>query len=432
MKPLRIPPPPSPARAGAKPEAYGVGSDESLDSTSPPAAAPDVFAKAKQFTRLRDVQAMGLYPYFVPIESSTSTEVVVHGKRIVMIGSNNYLGLNHDPRVMDAAQAAIAKYGTACTGSRFLNGNTDLHERIEDRLAKLTGKEAALVFSTGFQTNLGVIATLVAKDDVVIIDKLDHASIVDGCRLSAGDTIRFRHNDMVDLEAKLRRARGHAKLIVVDGVFSMEGDIVDLPRIVELSAEYDARLAVDDAHSIGVLGPTGAGTAEHFGLTDAVDLIIGTFSKSFASIGGFVSGERDVIDYLKHHARAEIFSASMPPSACAAVLACIDILEQEPERRLQLWENAARMRTGFQALGFETGGSVTPIVPVVIGDDLKTFEFWKRLFDGGVFTNPVVAPAVPERESRIRTSYSATHTSDQLDFVLDVFARVGKSMGIIS
>lgn len=300
------------------------------------AASGDVFAKARQFTRLGEVQQMGLYPYFVPIESSTSTEVVVGGRRIVMVGSNNYLGLNHDDRVIAAAQEATAKYGTACTGSRFLNGNTDLHEAIEVRLAELTGKEAALVFSTGFQTNLGVISTLVGRNDVVFIDKLDHASIVDGCRLSAGETVRFRHNDMDDLEAKLRRARGHGKLIVVDGVFSMEGDIVDLPRLAELRARYDARLAIDDAHAVGVLGETGAGTAEHFGLTDQVDLIIGTFSKSFASIGGFVSGERAVIDYLKHHARSEIFSASMPPSACAAVLACLDILKREPERRKQL------------------------------------------------------------------------------------------------
>jgi 8-amino-7-oxononanoate synthase len=398
----------------------------------PLAPVPDIFAKARQFTRLREVQEMGLYPYFVPIESSTSTEVVVHGKRLVMVGSNNYLGLNHDDRVIAAAQTATAKYGTACTGSRFLNGNTDLHEELEVRLAALTGKEAGLVFSTGFQTNLGVISTLVGRNDVVVIDKLDHASIVDGCRLAGGETVRYRHNDMNDLETKLRRARGHAKLIVVDGVFSMEGDIVNLPRLVELCAAYNASIAVDDAHAVGVLGATGAGTAEHFGLTDQVDLIIGTFSKSFASIGGFVTGERAVIDYLKHHARTEIFSASMPPAACAAVIACLDILAREPERRLQLWKNADRMRDGFRALGFDTGGSVTPIVPVVVGDDLATFEFWKRLFDAGVFTNPVVAPAVPERESRIRTSYSATHTNDQLDFVLEMFAQVGRSMGIIS
>lgn len=396
-------------------------------------ASSDVFFKTRQFTRLAEVQAAGLYPYFVPIESSSGTEVVIDGKPRVMIGSNNYLGLTHDPRVIAAAQAAVAKYGSACTGSRFLNGNTDLHDRIEVKLAELTGKEAGLVFSTGFQTNLGVIATLVGRTDFVYIDKLDHASIVDGCFLSAGDTVRFRHGDLDDLEAKLARGNrnGGGKLVVVDGVFSMEGDIVDLPRIVQLCTQYDARLVVDDAHSIGVLGDTGAGTAEHFGLTNQVDLIVGTFSKSFASIGGFVTGEREVIDYLKHQARALIFSASMPPSACAAVLTCIDIMAAEPDRRRKLWENADYMRNGLRALGYDTGVSETPIVPVLIGNDLLTFHFWRSLFDHGVFTNPVVAPAVPEKESRIRTSYSATHTRDQLDFVLDVFAKVGRAAGVI-
>ena len=396
-------------------------------------ASSDVFFKTRDFTRLAEAKASGLYPYFVPIESSTGTEVVIGGKRRVMIGSNIYLGLTHDPRVIAAAQAAIEKYGSACTGSRFLNGNTDLHDRIEVKLAELTGKEAGLVFSTGFQTNLGVIATLVGRTDFVYIDKLDHASIVDGCFLSAGDTVRFRHGDLDDLEAKLARGNrnGGGKLIVVDGVFSMEGDIVDLPRLVELCAQYDARLVVDDAHSIGVLGETGAGTAEHFGLTPQVDLIVGTFSKSFASIGGFVTGEREVIEYLKHQARALIFSASMPPSACAAVLTCIDIMAAEPERRQRLWENADYMRAGLRSLGYDTGVSETPIVPVIIGNDLLTFHFWRSLFDNGVFTNPVVAPAVPEKESRIRTSYSATHTRDQLDFVLDVFAKVGRAAGVI-
>jgi 8-amino-7-oxononanoate synthase len=401
--------------------------------SAPLSASSDVFFKTRDFTRLAEAKASGLYPYFVPIESSTGTEVVIDGKRRVMIGSNNYLGLTHDPRVIAAAQAAIEKYGSACTGSRFLNGNTDLHDRIEVKLAELTGKEAGLVFSTGFQTNLGVIATLVGRTDFVYIDKLDHASIVDGCFLSAGDTVRFRHGDLDDLEAKLARGNrnGGGKLIVVDGVFSMEGDIVDLPRLVELCAQYDARLVVDDAHSIGVLGETGAGTAEHFGLTPQVDLIVGTFSKSFASIGGFVTGEREVIEYLKHQARALIFSASMPPSACAAVLTCIDIMAAEPERRQKLWENADYMRAGLQSLGYDTGVSETPIVPVIIGNDLMTFHFWRSLFDNGVFTNPVVAPAVPEKESRIRTSYSATHTRDQLDFVLDVFAKVGRAAGVI-
>jgi 8-amino-7-oxononanoate synthase len=392
----------------------------------------DIFAKAVQFTRARELQATGFYPYFFPVEGSEATEVVIDGKRRVMIGSNNYLGLTHDPRVLEAAQAAIRKYGSACTGSRFLNGNTDLHERLEVELARLTGKESGLVFSTGFQTNLGVISSLVSRNDVVYIDKLDHASIVDGCFLSMGETVRFRHNDFDDLEGQLRRTdEGKGKLVAVDGVFSMEGDIVDLPRLVELRAEYGARILVDDAHAIGVLGPTGAGTAEHFGLTSQVDLILGTFSKSFASIGGFVAGDEGIIHYVKHNARSLIFSASMPPSACATVLACIDIMHQEPERREWLWSHARKMRAGFTSLGYNIGDSQAPIIPVIIGDDFKTYQFWKALFDNGVFTNPVVSPAVPEKSSRLRTSYIATHTEEQLDFVLEVFDRVGREMGII-
>jgi len=413
--------------------ANGRGRPAGDDGAQAPdlAASHDIFAKTRQFARLADAKASGLYPYFIPVESSGGTEVMIDGKSRIMIGSNNYLGLTHDPRVIEAAQAAISKYGTACTGSRFLNGNTDLHEEIEVRLARLTGKEAALVFSTGFQTNLGVIATLIGRNDTVYIDKLDHASIVDGCRLAGGEIVRYRHADLNELETKLRRPVRGGKLVVVDGVFSMEGDIVDLPNLVKLCAAYDARLIVDDAHSVGVLGATGAGTAEHFGLTDEVDLIVGTFSKSFASIGGFVAGEREVIDYLKHQARSLIFSASMPPSACAAVLTCLDILENEPERRLKVWENAAYVRDGLNALGFDTGVSETPIVPVLIGHDNTTFAVWRGLFDHGVFTNPVVAPAVPEKDSRIRTSYSATHTREQLDTVLDVFKTVGQQFGVI-
>ncbi len=396
------------------------------------AARVDIFAKAFQFTKARELQATGLYPYFFPVEGSEATEVVIDGRRRVMIGSNNYLGLTHDPRVVEAAQAAIRTYGSACTGSRFLNGNTVLHERLEDELAKLTGKEAGLVFSTGFQTNLGVISSLVSRNDVVYLDKLDHASIVDGCFLSLGETVRYRHGDLDDLESQLRKAdEGKGKLIAVDGVFSMEGDIAELPRLVELRSEYGARLLVDDAHAIGVLGATGAGTAEHFGLTDQVDLILGTFSKSFASIGGFVAGDADVIHYIKHNARSLIFSASMPPSACATVLACIDIMAREPERRERLGAHARKMKAGFTELGFDVGDSQAPIIPIIIGDDLKTFQFWKALFDNGVFTNPVVSPAVPERSSRIRTSYIATHTDEQLDFVLEVFDKVGRSMGIV-
>ena len=392
----------------------------------------DIFAKATQYTKAREIQAAGLYPYFLPIEGSDATEVIADGKRRVMIGSNNYLGLTHDPRVIEAAEVALRKYGTACTGSRFLNGNTDLHERLEHELATLTGKEAALVFSTGYQANVGVISSLVSRSDVVFIDKLDHASIVDGCFLAVGQTVRFRHSDLDDLEMQLRRTdERKGKLIAVDGIFSMEGEIADLPRLVELRAEYGARLLVDDAHAIGVLGPTGAGTAEHFGLTEHVDLIVGTFSKSFASIGGFVAGDEAVIHYMKHHARSLIFSASMPPSACATVLACIEIMAQEPERRQRLWAHARKMKEGFTSLGFDVGDTQAPIIPVIIGDTLSTFRFWRALYDNGVYANPVVSPAVPERSSRIRTSYIATHTDDQLDFVLEVFERVGRSMGII-
>jgi 8-amino-7-oxononanoate synthase len=392
----------------------------------------DIFTKAVQFTKAHELEATGLYPYFFPVEGSEATEVVIDGKRRVMIGSNNYLGLTHDPRVVEAAQAAIRTYGSACTGSRFLNGNTVLHERLEHELAALTGKKAALVFSTGFQTNLGVISSLVSRNDVVYIDKLDHASIVDGCFLSMGETVRYRHADLDDLESQLRKTdESKGKLIAVDGVFSMEGDIADLPRLAELRAEYGARLLVDDAHALGVMGPTGAGTAEHFGLTEQVDLILGTFSKSFASIGGFVAGDETVIHYIKHNARSLIFSASMPPSACATVLTCIEILAQEPERRERLWSHARKMKAGFTSLGFDVGDSQAPIIPIIIGDDLKTFQFWKALYDNGVFTNPVVSPAVPERASRIRTSYIATHTDEQLDFVLNVFDKVGRSMGIV-
>ena len=392
----------------------------------------DIFAKARQFTRAREMQALGLYPYFFPIEGSEATEVVSGGKRRVMVGSNNYLGLTHDPRVMEAAQAAIRKYGSGCTGSRFLNGNTDLHERLEEELAVLTGKEAALVFSTGYQANVGVISALVSRSELLFIDKLDHASIVDGCHLSMGRTARFRHGDLYDLELQLQAAEAaRGKLIAVDGVFSMEGELADLPRLVTLRERYGARLLVDDAHAVGVLGATGAGTAEHFGVTADVDLIVGTFSKSFASIGGFVAAEEPVIHYLRHHARSLIFSASMPPSACATVLKCIEILAQEPERRERLWRHVAKMKEGFRSLGFDIGNSEAPIVPVIVGDMMKTFQFWRALYDSGVFTNPVVAPAVPENSARIRTSYIATHTTEQLDFVLDVFARVGKSLGII-
>jgi 8-amino-7-oxononanoate synthase len=377
--------------------------------------------------------ALGHYPYFVPIEASNDTEAFVKGERKIMIGSNNYLGLTHHPCIQEAATAAIKKHGSGCTGSRFLNGNTVLHEELEERLAEFIGTEAGLVFSTGYQTNLGVIGTLVARNDKCYLDKLDHASIVDGSRLAYGTVSRYNHGDLAGLRRQFEADSGNdvGRMVVVDGVFSMEGDIADLPNLVELCEEFDALLTVDDAHAIGYLGPTGAGSAEHFGLTDRVPLTIGTFSKSFASIGGFVAGPEPVIHYLKHHARSLIFSASMPPAAVATVLAALDIVKKEPERRERLWQITHRMMDGFRSLGFEIGPTETPIIPIMIGPMEKTFAFWRAVYDAGVFTNPVMPPAVPENSCRLRTSYIATHTDDQLDFVLETFEKVGKQLAVI-
>ncbi|HVP39863.1 MAG TPA: aminotransferase class I/II-fold pyridoxal phosphate-dependent enzyme, partial [Candidatus Saccharimonadales bacterium] len=345
---------------------------------------------------------------------------------------NNYLGLTHHPKVLEAAEAALKKYGSGCTGSRFLNGTLDLHEQLEAELAEFSGKERVLVFSTGFFTNLGAIAALVGRNDVVLIDKFDHASIVDGCTQSLGETIRFKHNDMEDLErilSGLEPRRG--RLIAVDGIFSMEGDIAPLPRLLELCRRHGARLLVDEAHATGVLGPSGAGTCEHFGVAREVDVITATFSKSFASIGGYIAADADVIDYLKHHTRPFIFSASMPPYAVATVHAALKIIREEPERRENLWKHAHYMMDNFRRLGFDIGGCETPIIPVITGDSETTLRVWKQLFEEGVFTNPVVSPAVPENSCRIRTSCIATHTREQLDFVLEKFEKVGKKMGLI-
>lgn len=392
----------------------------------------DIFAKCYNFTAAREAQAAGYYPYFIPIEGSNDTEVMINGKKLIMIGSNNYMGLTHHPKVIQAAKKAIDKYGSGCTGSRFLNGTLDLHEKLEAELAKFVNKEAALVFSTGYQVNLGVISALVGKSDVVIMDKLNHASIVDGAKMSFGETLRFRHRDLSDLTNLLKKIEPkRGKLIVVDGIFSMEGDIADIPSLIEICRQFNCRLMIDDAHAMGVIGETGAGTAEHFGVSDQVDLIMGTFSKSFASIGGFIAADSQVIDYLKHHARSLIFSASMPPSAVATVLAALEIIKTEPERRERLWKSANKVREELKNIGFDTGTSETPIIPVVFGDNMTTFIFWRNLFDEGVFTNPVVSPAVPENMARLRTSYIATHTDEQLDFVIEKFAKVGKKLGVI-
>ncbi len=388
--------------------------------------------KCRQFTRAREIMAAGVYPYFHPIEHNDASEVVIEGRRLVMVGSNNYLGLTQHPRVKEAAVRAVEKYGSGCTGSRFLNGTLDLHVELEDRLSRFMEREAAVTFSTGFQVNLGVISTLVGKDDVVFCDRENHASIFDGCRLAFGKLRKYRHNDMQDLERQLASVpRDQGKLIVTDGVFSMRGDVCDLPSIVDLAREFDASVMVDDAHGIGVLGEHGRGTAEHFGLEDRVDLVMGTFSKSLASLGGFIAGREDVIHYIKHHARALIFSATITPASAASALAALTILEEEPDRRRRLWRNAEKMKRGLSALGYDTDDSRSVIVPVQVGEVMDTFGFWKLLFDEGVFTNPVIPPAVPEGECLIRTSYMATHTDRELDMVLEVFGRLRPALEAI-
>jgi 8-amino-7-oxononanoate synthase len=392
----------------------------------------ELFDKCYSFTRAKEVMAMGIYPYFIPLSDTEGTEVTVDGRRLIMIGSNNYLGLTTHPKVREAAIEAVRKYGTSCTGSRFLNGTLHLHKQLEEELAEFVGKEAALVFSTGYQTNLGTISALVGKGDVVITDKEDHASIIDGCRLAYGGMLRFRHNDMTDLERVLERCDpDQGKLIVVDGIFSMGGDIAPLPEIIPLCKEYKARLMVDDAHSVGVLGENGRGTAAHFGVTDDVDLIMGTFSKSFASLGGFIAGDEPVIHYIQHHARSLIFSAAMPAASVAACLAALEVMRTEPERPKRVMAIAAKMREGYRAMGYDTGSSETPVIPIMIGDDAATFIMWRALFDSGVYTNAVVPPGVPPNKSLLRTSYMATHTDEQMDRVLFLFQQVGKGAGVI-
>src|SRR5438445_2955113 len=391
-----------------------------------------LFDKCKNFTKARELQAVGLYPYFRPISHSEDTVVVIEGKERIMMGSNNYLGLTHHPAVLAAAKQALERYGSGCTGSRLLNGTLDLHERLEHELAQFFGKEACLVFSTGYQANLGLISGLVGRGDMVFLDKLDHASIVDGAKMSYGETVRFNHGDLAQLERKLQQVpAGTGVMVIVDGVYSMEGDIADVPSLLKIAQKYGAALALDDAHAVGVLGPRGDGTPAHFGLTDQVDIIVGTFSKSLASIGGFAAGSENVIHFLKHNSRPLIFTAALPPANTAGVLAALDILQPQPERRDSLWQNTRRLQTGLRAVGFDIGPTQTPIVPVLIGPLEKTFLFWRKLFEAGVFTNPVVPPAVPPSHCRLRTSLMATHSSQQIDHALEVFARLGKELGVI-
>jgi 8-amino-7-oxononanoate synthase len=392
----------------------------------------DLFEKClKIYEQTQALRANGQYFFFRKLESPQDAEVVVNGKRVIMIGSNNYLGLTNHPRVKEAAIKAIEKFGSGCAGSRFLNGNLEIHEELEVKLARFFRKEAALVFATGYQTNLGTISALLGRNDVAIIDKYDHASIIDGCRLSFGRVKKYRHNDMEDLERVLEAAKDKGKLIIVDGIFSMEGDIADLPNIVRLAKTYDARVMVDDAHGVGVLGAGGRGTAEHFGLEDQVDLIMGTYSKSLAAIGGFVAGSKVVIDFVKHIGRSMIFSASLPPSLVASVSTALDIIEEQPQLRTQLWKNTHKMLKSYKELGYDTGASETPIVPIIIKNDMKVYAMCKFLFENGIFVNPVVSPAVPPGRELLRTSYMATHTEEQLDRVLDAFKKVGKQLRLI-
>jgi 8-amino-7-oxononanoate synthase len=391
----------------------------------------DIFGKCFKFKKARELMSVGLYPYFRMIESAQDPEVVMGGRRMIMVGSNNYLGLTNHPRVKEAAVEAVRKYGSGCAGSRFLNGTLDIHVKLEEKLAAFMRKEAALVFSTGFQVNLGVISALAGKDDLLVLDKMNHASIIDGARLSYAEVRKYRHNDMADLERVLSENAGRGKLIVIDGVFSMEGDIAMLPDIVRLAGVHGARVMVDDAHGIGVLGPTGRGTAEHFGMEDEVDIIMGTYSKSLASIGGFVASSEDVIHYIKHFARSLIFSASPPPSTVASVSAALDIIEEEPERIERLRQITRRMISSFKALGFELGPTETPIIPVIVGDDEAAFGMAMMLQQEGVFANVAIPPAVPNGKALIRTSYMATHTDEHLEMVLGAFEKVGRKMGLI-
>jgi 8-amino-7-oxononanoate synthase len=391
----------------------------------------DLFEKCSQYTYAREAQAQGSYPYFVPFEDSEGTELIFQGRRILMMGSNNYLGLTTDPRVREASAKAVQRYGTSCTGSRFMNGTLTIHGELEARLANFVGKEDALVFTTGYQVNLGVISCLVGRRDVVIADKDSHASVIDGCLLAPGEMRRFSHNDPKSLEQILSNVKeGAGKLVVVEGVYSMGGDVAPLPEMVEICKRHGARLMVDDAHGFGVMGQ-GRGTVAHFCVTDKVDLIMGTFSKSFASIGGFIAGDSDVLHYVAHHGRAFAFSASLPAGNVAAVLKTLEIMETEPERIQQLWKNVERMRVGLKSLGYNIGSSTTPVIPIIIGDDERTLEAWKLCFEAGVYVNAVLPPGVPIGNSLLRTSYMATHTDQQIDHALDILSEVGRKLNLI-
>lgn len=391
-----------------------------------------VFKKAYDFTKAEEIKKLGLYPYFKPLQATDGTSVNIEGRDVIMAGSNNYLGLTNDPRTIEAAQKVISVYGTGCTGSRYLNGTLDLHLELEEKLAVFMRKEACVLFSTGYQTNEGSIQIIADRNDLIFSDRDNHACIVVGTQVSNAKTIRYRHNDMAHLRTLLERAEPDAgKIIVTDGVFSMSGTLAKVPELVELANEFDAGLYLDDAHAIGVVGEGGRGSASVFGLMNDVDLISGTFSKSFASLGGFIVGDKTIIDFIRHQSPAHIFSASMPPANVATVLKSLEILQEEPWRLERLEQISNYMRTELRKLGFNVWSSQTPIIPVVIGDMMNCFQFWKDLFEDGVYVNAVVPPAVPQGQALVRTSYMATHTDEHLDKILDAFRKVGIKHGII-
>ena len=388
--------------------------------------------KLAKYTAPQETKAAGLYPYFREIESDQDTEVMMNGKKVLMFGSNSYLGLTNHPKVKEAAIEAIRKYGTGCAGSRFLNGTLDIHVKLEERLAAFVGKEDAISFSTGFQVNEGVLSCITGREDFILWDELDHASIIEGIRLSFSTKLKFKHNDMSSLEKQLQKcAKEKVKLIVVDGVFSMEGDIANLPEIVRLAKQYNANIMVDEAHGMGILGKQGRGCCHHFGVSDDVDLIMGTFSKSFASLGGFIASDRDTINYLRHHSRTYIFSASCTPASIAAANAALDIMMSEPERTEHLWKLTHYALDGFRQMGCEIGHTSTPIIPLFIRNNKLTFLIVRELFDDGIFVNPVVSPAVTSQDTLIRFSLMATHTKEQLDRALEAIRRIFKKHQLI-
>lgn len=389
--------------------------------------------KMSEYIAPQETKKKGLYPYFTPIESAQDTEVIINRKKVLMFGSNSYLGLTNHPKIKEASINAIKKYGTGCAGSRFLNGTLDIHVELEEELAKLVGKDAAIVFSTGFQANLGSVSALTGRHDFIFIDECDHASIIDGCRLSYSKVIKYKHNDMDSLEYELGLFPENAiKLIVVDGVFSMEGDIANLPKIISATEKYNASIMVDEAHSIGVMGKSGSGSVSHFGLTDKVDILMGTFSKSLASVGGFIAADYNTINYLKHHSRSLIFSASISPANAASVLAALKILKEEPDRIEQLWKNTRYAMHRLNDFGFDTGKTETPIIPIYIRDNEKTFLLTKILLEEGIFVNPIVSPAVKSDSSLIRFSLMATHTTKQIETAITKISNAAMKLNILT